>query len=191
MQQVLPFSSPYPDPVFTRHPRARRYVIRVAGDGGVRVTVPRWGSKKEALAFAEAQWAWVERQRRRIEAARAIAPPWNGAVTRDGEDELMARARLELPTRLQELAAEHHLTVSRISIRNQRWRWGSCSPSGRICLNWRLVLMPAWVRDYVLIHELMHLRRMDHSARFWKLVASACPGYQKARQWLRVNQPSS
>ena len=99
--------------------------------------------------------------------------------------ELRAQASRELPSRLLELAARFGLTVSRISIRNQRWRWGSCSRQGHICLNWRLVDMPADVRDYVLIHELMHLRRMDHSPKFWALVAAACPDYQRARRWLR------
>ena len=98
---------------------------------------------------------------------------------------LRDRAKRELPPRLLELAAQHGLTVSRVSIRNQRWRWGSCSRTGHICLNWRLVEMPEAVRDYVLIHELMHLKRMDHSPAFWKLVAAACPEYKKARAWLR------
>ena len=84
-----------------------------------------------------------------------------------------------------ELAARHGLNVSRVSVRNQRWRWGSCSRNGHICLNWRLVQMPPSVRDYVMIHELMHLKRMDHSPRFWKLVAAACPDYAAARDWLR------
>ena len=70
------------------------------------------------------------------------------------------------------------LTVSKVSVRNQKWRWGSCSRRGHICLNWRLVETPAWVRDYVMIHELMHLRQMNHSRKFWKLVAQACPDYQ-------------
>jgi hypothetical protein len=99
--------------------------------------------------------------------------------------ELRARARRELPARLRELAAGFNLGVTKVSVRNQRWRWGSCSPQAHICLNWRLVSMPAWVRDYVLIHELMHLRRMDHSPAFWKLVAAACPDFREARQWLR------
>ena len=77
------------------------------------------------------------------------------------------------------------LEVARVSVRNQRWRWGSCSRKGRICLNWRLVQMPDSVRDYVMIHELMHLKRMDHSPKFWKLVAEACPGFKAARAWLR------
>jgi predicted metal-dependent hydrolase len=58
-------------------------------------------------------------------------------------------------------------------------------------LNWRLVLMPREVADYVMIHELMHLRRLDHSRAFWKLVAAACPTYEDARAWLRRNKPTS
>jgi predicted metal-dependent hydrolase len=108
-------------------------------------------------------------------------PPVAEEVTREAR----ARARRELPPRLLALAAERGLTVSKISVRNQKWRWGSCSRRGHICLNWRLVAAPAWVRDYVMIHEIMHLRRMDHSRKFWNLVAEACPEYQEARRWLR------
>ena len=75
--------------------------------------------------------------------------------------------------------------MSRVSIRNQRTRWGSCNRNGHICLNWRLVTLPEPVRDYVLIHELMHLKRMDHSPRFWNLVKEACPEYKEVRAWLR------
>ena len=176
---------------FVRHPRARRYVISVRDDGSVRVTVPRWGSKRVAAAFAEQQHAWIEKQRRRIEEHRA-RPPEPGArdVPREGSAEaraLRARAKHELPLRLLELAAQHGLTVTRVSIRNQRWRWGSCSRSGHICLNWRLAQMPDAVRDYVMLHELMHLKRMDHSPRFWKLVAAVCPTFQTLRAFLRAH----
>jgi predicted metal-dependent hydrolase len=172
--------------VFVRHPRARRYLIRVTDGGTVRVTVPRWGSKREAAAFAEREHAWIEKQlRARAERELREREP------RTTNRELLARARSELPARLLELAARHVLAVSRISIRNQRWRWGSCSRGGHICLNWRLVTMPEEVRDYVLIHELMHLKRMDHSPKFWKLVAEACPGYNEARAWLRAASRSS
>ena len=58
-----------------------------------------------------------------------------------------------------------------------------------MCLNWRLATMPDHVRDYVIIHELMHLKRLDHSPRFWKLVAAACPEYEAARAWLRTYRP--
>ena len=93
-------------------------------------------------------------------------------------------------SRLQVLAASLGLTVTKVSIRNQRWRWGSCGPDGHISLNWRLVTMPDWVADYVLVHELMHLRRMDHSRAYWRLVAAACPEYLSARDWLRRQGPA-
>jgi predicted metal-dependent hydrolase len=163
---------------FVRHRRARRYLLRVEHDGRVRVTIPRGGSRREANAFVERHADWVARQRARL------TPSAFGA---DERRELRGRARRELPARLYELAAEHGMAVAGVSIRNQRTRWGSCGRDGHISLNWRLVLMPPAVRDYVLIHELMHLRRLDHSPAYWKLVAAACPGYREARQWLRLN----
>lgn len=170
-----------PGPELVRHPRARRYVIHVRDDGTVRITVPRWGSKRGALEFAERERAWIEKQRHRTK--QACEPVEE--LTPGAERELRERAKRELPLRLRELAVQHGLTVARVSVRNQRSRWGSCARSGMICLNWRLLQMPAWVQDYVMLHELMHLKRMDHSPRFWKLVAAVCPEYQKARRWLR------
>ena len=183
---LAPPATPVPGAhLLVRHPRARRYVISVREDGTVRVTIPRWGSRREALEFAAAQGDWIERQRRRLAERRArrcadSLPP-------EFEQAVRERAHRELPARLLELAAEHGFEVARVSVRNQKWRWGSCSRRGHICLNWRLVLMPEWVRDYVMIHELMHLRRLDHSARFWKLVERVCPDYRRAREWLRVS----
>jgi predicted metal-dependent hydrolase len=179
-QPSLPFE---PEFVFVRHPRARRYVIRVKDDGTVRVTVPRWGSRREAAAFAEQEWRWIEKEQHRV--AEEQASPRHASLAPEAERALRERATRELPERLLELARQNGLTVARISVRNQRWRWGSCSPGGHICLNWRLVQMPDEVRDYVMIHELMHLKRLDHSPRFWKLVAEACPEYQASRRWLR------
>lgn len=168
---------------FVRHPRARRYVIRVRSDGTVRVTVPRWGSLRYAALFAEQQRHWIDRQKARVDAVVRTE------VTYAPEEikEFRRRAMRELPAELMRLAAHHGLVVSRVSVRNQKSRWGSCSPSGHICLNWRLVLMPDAVRTYVLIHELMHLRRLDHSRTFWRLVADACPAYDESRRWLRKN----
>jgi predicted metal-dependent hydrolase len=169
---------------FVRHPTARRYVIRVRPDGSVRVTLPRWGSRRHAELFAEQQRHWIERQLAQLRTSAQHGP----TCTPEAIREFRSRAARELPEQLLRLAAQHGLTVSRISVRNQRSRWGSCSPSGHICINWRLVLMPDAVREYVLIHELMHLRRLDHSRHFWRLVAQACPHYEQARQWLRDNR---
>jgi predicted metal-dependent hydrolase len=183
MQPALPFDAA-PDVVFVRHARARRYLIRVRQDGVVRVTVPRWGSKREAKAFADRERAWIEKQLQRV--ARERSRPRPEPLDPEAERALRSRAKQDLPPRLLALAAQHGLTVTRITIRNQRSRWGSCARSGHICLNWRLVMMPDFVRDYVMIHELMHLERMDHSPAFWKLVQAACPEYKDARAWLRT-----
>jgi len=136
---------------FIRHPRARRYVIRVRPDGSVRVTVPRWGSRRHAELFAEQQRPWIERQRAHVRELATHRPAYSPEAIK----ELRRQAASELPGQLVRLAEHHGLRVSRVSVRNQRSRWGSCSPSGHICLNWRLVTMPEWVSDYVLIHELM------------------------------------
>jgi predicted metal-dependent hydrolase len=229
MQLDLPFFRSPPEPPqpdtgieFIRVRGARRYILRVRPDGRLRVTVPRWGSKREALAFVEKQRRWIERERARVLAdcgprewddgstilldGQAVRITIEGEGTRrvaiyggrrvhlrDGvgvreaiEADLRALAREQLVPRLEALAALHGLPVGRVTIRNQRSRWGSCSPAGAIALNLRLVQTPPDVRDYVLLHELMHLRQQNHSRRFWRLVQAACPSFREAERWLKV-----
>ncbi len=108
-----------------------------------------------------------------------------GDLRRRVEAHLRDLAARELPARCFELAARHGLAVARVTVRNQRSRWGSCSPRGAIALNWRLVQMPLRVSDYVVLHELMHLRRADHSRRFWREVEAVCPDWCECERWLR------
>ena len=165
-----------------RHRWARRYILRVLDDGTLRVTLPRWGSKREAKAFVESSSAWIAKQLvKRNNPAKAGHPL---AVDDARRGEFRKRAAKELPIELMALAAAHGISVKRVSIRNQRSRWGACSARGSITLNWRLILVPPFVRDYVMIHELMHRRELNHSKRFWAHVAAACPRYQEARSWL-------
>lgn len=222
---VAPPIDPVPPIVFVRHRRARRYILRVLPDGTLRVTMPRWGVKREALAFVAASRAWIGRQR----AKRAARPRpsawrvgtsvlldgerlqlhtsadadgagiWLGAhrvgdaspgadadLRPDVERWLRARAVALLPDELLRLARAHEVTVARVSVRNQRSRWGACTSRGTITLNWRLVQTPAFVREYVLIHELMHRRELNHSRRFWRLVVAVCPRHADARHWLKT-----
>jgi predicted metal-dependent hydrolase len=79
------------------------------------------------------------------------------------------------------------LEVRAVSVRNQRSRWGSCSRSATVSLNWRLVQMPAAVSDYIILHELAHLRVMNHSAKYWRVVAQLCPDYRAAEAWLKAH----
>jgi predicted metal-dependent hydrolase len=224
MQLVLPFAAEPPPVVYVRHRRARRFIVRVLDDGAVRVTLPRWGTRREAQAFLDQSRAWIERQQslRRLprrEDARwrhgtpvlidgapvrlAIAPEGGAIVVRAGDVEvargsainrmdvrpaverwLRDRAARELGPALLLLAAAHGVEVTRVLVLDQRSRWGACSRRGTITLNWRLVQAPPFVREYVMLHELMHRRELNHSRRFWRHVAQVCPRHREARRWL-------
>jgi predicted metal-dependent hydrolase len=199
-----------------RHPRARRYVIRLSVEGEVRLTVPRGASIAGGLAFAERQHAWIQREWLRLEqhaaawntgtelwyrgdrvrlsvgpdaimvGGQVVKRPQADAVVRQTvENYLRGIAELELPKRLAELAAERRLSTPRVTVRNQRSRWGSCSTRGSIALNWRLIQMPPSVADYIILHELAHRRHPNHSTRFWREVESLCPSWKDSERWLR------
>jgi predicted metal-dependent hydrolase len=170
--------------VMVRHRRARRYVLRVLDDGTLRVTLPWRGSKREAMAFVEQNAEWIAKQRS-VSATTWLRRDWLRAT----QSFARSRAKNELPPALMALAERHGISVTRVSIRNQRSRWGACSARGSITLNWRLILVPGFVRDYVMIHELMHRRELNHSKRFWGHVRAACPRYREARQWLLTEGP--
>jgi hypothetical protein len=104
------------------------------------------------------------------------------------EKHLQQRAAAELPPRVRQFAALHGLVVQRVTIRNQKSRWGSCSRRGTISLNWRLIQTPASVRDYIILHELAHLRHMNHSNRFWLEVEKLCPDYRDSERWLKTHR---
>jgi predicted metal-dependent hydrolase len=98
---------------------------------------------------------------------------------------LRALADLELPQLVREAAARHSLAVRRVAVRDQHTRWGSCSRVGTISLNWRLVQAPTTVRDYLVAHELAHLREMNHSRRYWRVVQEFFPEWLEAERWLK------
>lgn len=114
-------------------------------------------------------------------------PRLDGDLRPTLEAHFARRARVELPGRTWELAALTGVEVKCVTVRNQRSRWGSCSAQGTISLNWRLVQTPEAVRDYIIHHELMHLREMNHSERFWAQVEEVCPNWREAERWIKRN----
>ncbi len=203
--------------VVARHRLARRYVLRLTADGALRLTVPRGASIEGGLRFARTQADWIERQHGRREQARTpwtygrtvLLQGTHTPIVADGdaitvgplrwpaqpgvplrvmvEAGLRRHAAAELEARCLALAAQAGEVVRRVTVRNQRSRWGSCSTRGHIALNWRLIQMPPDVCDYVILHELMHLRQPNHSRAFWREVASVCPGWREAERGLRRN----
>jgi len=193
--------------VFRRSATARNYRLSLGRDGVAVATIPARGSLREAERFVERNRDWLhrarERQRRRPRAAETWTVGtellWRGGFAAirvprlegDLRPVLEARfvriAKVELPARAWELAAQTRLNVTKVSVRDQRSRWGSCTSAGVISLNWRLVLTPESVRDYIICHELMHLREMNHSARFWACVEEVFPAWRAAEAWIKRN----
>jgi predicted metal-dependent hydrolase len=97
---------------------------------------------------------------------------------------LKTQAALVINNKVKLFAQQIGLPYNRVSIRNQKARWASCSCRKNLNFNWRLIMVPELVLDYVIIHELCHLKEMSHSRAFWELVARYCPNWREYRQWL-------
>ena len=106
------------------------------------------------------------------------------------KDWYRARAADHVARRIAHYGPRLGVRPRRVSIRDQRLQWGSCSSAGAINLNWRLMLTPGELADYVIVHELCHLRHLDHSARFWALVSEVIPDHQRRRRDLDALQDS-
>ena len=106
---------------------------------------------------------------------------------KSSQTEHAQKLKMILEEKLPRFAGKLQVSYNRVFIKNQRTRWGSCSVQGNLNFNWRLALVPPDVVDYVVIHELAHLKEMNHSKRFWGHVSSWCPDYKAHRRWLRDN----
>ncbi len=130
--------------------------------------------------------------RRRGEELRVALPavaeqllPAEGALRGALERWYRRRARAEVEPRLDAACARAGTSYTRLQIRGQRTRWASCSSTGAMSFNWRLLLAPPEILDYVVEHEVAHLELLDHSPRFWSLLASRCPDWREREAWLR------
>lgn len=115
------------------------------------------------------------------------APDKNIPMKKVYEVWLRKQAQQILPGRVKYLAEKHGFNTGRISVRNQKTRWGSCSNDGNLSFNFRLLLFEPAVIDYVIVHELCHLREMNHSKKFWDNVAVIIPGYKELKNKLKRN----
>lgn len=89
--------------------------------------------------------------------------------------------------RCQEIAVDMAVSPASIAVKAYKSRWGSCHHDGRIYFNWRLIMAPVWVIDYVIVHELCHLIHHNHSTYFWQKVEEVMPDYKQAKEWLKIN----
>ena len=174
--------------IFRRNPKARRYILRLKRPACLVATIPRGGSRREAWEFIQRSHSWSYRQLNKPIPAAATEIWFRGRkipIAEFGESVARALAASELVQRTHELAAQTNSEITRVTIRSQRTRWGSCSRRRAISLNWRLIQTPQFVIDYIIFHELMHLRQMNHSKRFWSEVEKVCPTWREAEKWIR------
>lgn len=160
--------------------------IQVNSDLSVTIKVPLRATKKDIEKILKDKEPWIEKHRteilRKKEEYEAKCEP---KLTYAEIRELADKALTYIPDRAAYYAPIIGVTYGRITIRNQKTRWGSCSSKGNLNFNCLLMLAPPEVIDYVVVHELCHRREMNHSAAFWNEVAKVFPDYKKSVKWLK------
>ena len=162
----------------------RRTIAVEIRNGKVIVRAPQRMSKAEIEWFVASKADWISKH---LEAAKQRQSVPVQLFTAAEIQQLVDAALQDIPQRVRKYAAIIGVTVGRITIRNQKTRWGSCSSKGNLNFNCLLMLCPEEVRDYVVVHELCHRKELNHSTRFWNEVARVMPDYAQRRKWLKEN----
>jgi hypothetical protein len=212
----LPGNPPVPL-ILRRSARARRISLRVSSlDGRVTLTLPRQVSDSEALAFAQQKSGWIRghlaKHPQTVQAVTGAVLPVDGqdrlVVAAEGRRVTLAPGRIAVPEAGQQRILQRYLKelardrlaeacngyaarlgreYSRLTLRDTRSRWGSCTADGGLMFSWRLILAPPRVLRYVAAHEVAHLAEMNHSPAFWAVVERLYGDYGEPRAWLRTS----
>ncbi len=186
-KNCLPASSPINESIQIIRSSRRTLSLQVRHDGQILVRAPKNASLREIEAFVRKNSDWLKKhlamveKQKAEEAANPVVP-----LTMDEIRSLADRAMRIIPERTAYFAPLVGVTYGRITIRNQKTRWGSCSARGNLNFNCLLMLAPPEVLDYVIVHELCHRKEMNHSPRFWAQVASVIPDYKIREKWLKT-----
>ena len=155
--------------------------LQVKGDGMVVVRAPLRLPKDKIDSFVMEHRDWIEKQKNRVQELSCK----RREITEQERLEGIRKALKIFPERTAFFAGRMGVDYGRITVREQKTRWGSCSQKGNLNFNWKLVLMPQEILDYVVVHELAHRKEMNHSARFWAIVEQVLPDYQNRRNELK------
>ncbi len=165
--------------------RAKSTILTIHPDGRIVVTTPRKVSVEVVEQFLKTKSVWIEKTFTKFEDGRQkeISGPkkFSVAESKGYRD----HARTLALSRLTYFNQFYGFQYSRVTMRNQKTRWGSCSKRGTLSFNFRIALLPSHLADYIIVHELCHLKEMNHSERFWKLVTKTVPDYKACRSELR------
>lgn len=172
------------DSVRIERSRRRSIVLSVNSKAEVILKVPYRTTNAEINRILFERQDWIRTHVARVRSARASAGTL-APLTDEELRQLSHQAAQDIPLRVAMYAERIGVSYGRITIRHQRTRWGSCSTKGNLNFNCLLMLTPPEVIDYVIVHELCHRKEMNHSARFWALVAAVLPDYAQQKRWLR------
>lgn len=168
-------------PVVLRLQKRKTLSLTVSAEGELLVKAPFGTSEQKIERFVKQKQFWIYKQ-----VKRQLLVKINRIERSEKEIlELFERARQDLTRRTERYAKRMEVAYARIRIGNQKSLWGSRSSNGTISYNWRLILMPEEIRDYVVVHELSHAKYMNHSVQFWKTVEEILPDYKTRRKWLK------
>lgn len=164
--------------------------IQITQDGEVVVRAPRRCAQSAIDAFVTQKSGWIgqkvnEMLQRREQAGQAVK-----VMTKEALKQSQEQAKRVFGERVPYYAGLMGVSYCRMTLRDQKTRWGSCSSRGNLNFNWRLIFAPLQVLDYVIIHELAHLKEMNHSPRFYAVVAQVMPDYKIWQRWLKENGKS-
>ncbi len=159
--------------------------ISVTADGEIVVRAPRGIRNDRIRQFLEEKREWIRKQQTRAIQIRNEMETI-GSFSEEDIRKIRENAQKRIPLMTGKRAAEIGVKYGKITIRCQKTRWGSCSSKRNLSFNCLLLLCPDWVADYVIVHELCHLKEMNHSTRFWTSVEKYCPGYRNAKDWLKT-----
>ncbi len=168
---------------FEKSRRARHVSIVIKQDTGIRVAVPMNVSFNNAEKLVHTKIDWIKKHRKKIELAHHVSQQYSETKINT------AAAKLMLMQHLLKLAAQYGFAVNKVSIRNQKTRWGSCSSVNNISLNIKLAALPRDLVHYVLCHELVHTRIKNHGPQFWQELEKYVPNARKVNKQLRFIKP--
>ncbi len=164
----------------------RKTIALEIGANGLVVRAPIGVSRREINTFIQEKQSWIEKHYKRIRERKAVLEDQK-PFTREEIQALAQKAVKVIPGKVEKYAKVVGVDYGRITIRNQKTRWGSCSGKGNLNFNCLLMLFPDEVIDYVVVHELCHRKHMNHSAQFYKEVERVLPEYRKCQKWLKEN----
>ncbi|MCR4691677.1 MAG: M48 family metallopeptidase [Lachnospiraceae bacterium] len=180
-------------PCYLKRTRRKTYGVVVDKDARVELRMPLRGSRKKALEMAEEWREWIL-EKRKIQLVHLCE---RQKLIEEGEKRFSPQSREQIEKKYRKAAREYitarvayytnilGVHCNSIRIAEQKTRWGSCSGNGTLSFHWKLMFAPRQVLDYVIVHEVCHLKEMNHSKRFWAWVSFLMPGYEENRKWLK------